>query len=396
MFNQTTRLIVRLLLIFLLPPGLLVLSGCPSGEQAGGGGGFPPAEVTVATPLIERIVDWDEYTGRFEAVERVQVRARVGGFLEEIRFKDGDNVEKGQTLFVLDKRPFQYRLDEAMGQLEAANSTMKNAKREFERGEELLGSEGLSREDYDRREQAFLIAQANVQVAKSAVDAAKLNLEFTEVKAPITGRVSRHLVSTGNLINGGDANSTLLTTILKLDPLYFYFEASEMELLNYIRLNMSGERPASRENPNPIFVKLLDEDDYVHEGQMDYVDNEVDMETGTIQGRAIFENADTIIEPGMFGRARLLGSSEYEALMVPDSCIGTNQTEKFVFILGEENKAEVRNVTLGRLQNGKMRIITDGLSPNDKVIVKGIRKVRPGATVSPIETDLSAEAGEAK
>jgi RND family efflux transporter MFP subunit len=273
---------------------------------------------------------------------------------------------------------------------------MKNAKREFERGEELLGSEGLSREDYDRREQAFLIAQANVQVAKSAVDAAKLNLEFTEVKAPITGRVSRHLVSTGNLINGGDANSTLLTTILKLDPLYFYFEASEMELLNYIRLNMSGERPASRENPNPIFVKLLDEDDYVHEGQMDYVDNEVDMETGTIQGRAIFENADTIIEPGMFGRARLLGSSEYEALMVPDSCIGTNQTEKFVFILGEENKAEVRNVTLGRLQNGKMRIITDGLSPNDKVIVKGIRKVRPGATVSPIETDLSAEAGEAK
>ncbi len=349
---------------------LVVLTACQPDRQDANVAA--PPEVIVATPLIKSIVDWDEYTGRFQAVERVEVRARVSGYLESIEFDDGQTVAQGDPLFVIDQRSFRIARDRAQAQYDLAV-------KEYDRAEELRSSRVIPQEEFDRRLQ-------ELKVAKASLDQAALDMEFTEVKAPISGRISTQEVDAGNLVI---ANETLLTTIVSQDPIHFIFEASERELLRYTRLDRSGQRPGSQDNPNPIFVKLYDEDEYVHEGYMDFVDNEVDLGTGTIQGRAILPNPGLVIYPGQTGRARLLGSGEYEAILVPDEVIGTDQSRKFVMVVGAENQAEMRFVTLGPLRDGGLRIIREGLVAGDRVIINGLQRARPGTLVTPVDGEIT-------
>lgn len=353
-------------------PAILLITllclGCQDAKQ----NALPPQapEVIVAKPLKKKIIDWDEYTGRFQAIERVEVRARVSGYLDAIEFKDGQTVEQGQVLFVIDQRPFKIARDKAEAQYELA-------KKEYDRALDLRKKRAIAQETLDRRAQ-------ELQVTRASLDEAQLNFEFTEVKSPIGGRVSRSQIDVGNLITGGSANATLLTTVVSLDPIHFYFEGSESDLLKYIRLDRSGKRPGSDTNPNPVFTKLQDEEDYRHQGHMDFVDNEVDLSTGTIQARAIFPNPQGIIYPGLFGRARLLGSGEYQALLLPDEVIATNQSRKFVMLVGAENRAEMRFVKLGTLRDSGLRVILEGLHENDQVIINGLQRARPGAPVTPV------------
>ena len=351
--------------------------------------------VEVSSPLIEKITEWDEYTGRFEASNRVEVRARVSGFLESVNFADGQMVNKGDVLFTIDDRPFKIALDQANGDLSQAQASLKTAQDNFERVESLRESGAVSIEEYDRRKQALEYAKASIQLSQARVDNAKLNLEFTRVTAPMAGLVSRDRVNEGNLIDGGSSNSTLLTTIVATSPIDFYFTGSESDYLRYVRLARNGERRSARSEGIPVFIKLQDEEDFVHEAKMDFVDNEIDISTGTIESRAVLENKDHLLEPGMFGKARIAGSAEHEAIMIPDEIIGTNQSIRFVYVLGEGNLVTTKNVTLGPLHSNGLRIIRDGISQEDKLITNNIQKIRQGIAVTPIETELQkSESGE--
>lgn len=351
--------------------------------------------VEVSSPLVEKITEWDEYTGRFEASNRVEVRARVSGFLESVNFVDGQMVNKGDVLFTIDDRPFKIALDQANGDLSQAQASLKTAQDNFERVESLRESGAVSIEEYDRRKQALEYAKASIQLSQARVDNAKLNLEFTRVTAPMAGLVSRDRVNEGNLIDGGSSNSTLLTTIVATSPIDFYFTGSESDYLRYVRLARNGERRSARSEGIPVFIKLQDEQDFVHEAKMDFVDNEIDISTGAIESRAVLENKDHLLEPGMFGKARIAGSAEHEAIMIPDEIIGTNQSIRFVYVLGEGNLVTTKNVTLGPLHSNGLRIIRDGISQEDKLITNNIQKIRQGIAVTPIETELQkSESGE--
>ncbi|TQO36745.1 RND family efflux transporter MFP subunit [Arenibacter algicola] len=351
--------------------------------------------VEVSSPLVEKITEWDEYTGRFEASNRVEVRARVSGFLESVNFVDGQMVNKGDVLFTIDDRPFKIALDQANGDLSQAQASLKTAQDNFERVESLRESGAVSIEEFDRRKQALEYAKASIQLSQARVDNAKLNLEFTRVTAPMAGLVSRDKVNEGNLIDGGSSNSTLLTTIVATSPIDFYFTGSESDYLRYVRLARNGERRSARSEGIPVFIKLQDEEDFMHEAIMDFVDNEIDISTGTIESRAVLENKDHLLEPGMFGKARIAGSAEHEAIMIPDEIIGTNQSIRFVYVLGEGNLVTTKNVTLGPLHSNGLRIIRDGISQEDKLITNNIQKIRQGIAVTPIETELQkSESGE--
>lgn len=344
--------------------------------------------VEVATPVLEKITEWDEYTGRFEASNRVEVRARVSGFLESVNFEDGQMVNKGDVLFTIDNRPYKIALDQATADLGQAKASLTTAQDNFDRVKSLRESGAVSIEEYDRRKQALEFARASIQLSQAKVDHAKLNLEFTKVTAPITGLVSRDKVNLGNLIDGGSSNSTLLTTIVATSPIHFYFTGSESDHLRYARLARNGERGAVRTSDIPVFIKLQDEDDFIHAAKIDFVDNEIDRGTGTIESRAVLENKDHLLEPGMFGKARIVGSAEHEALMIPDNIIGTNQSIRFVYVLGTDNMVTVKNITLGPLHSNGLRIVRDGISREDKLITNNIQKIRPGIAVAPIETSL--------
>lgn len=326
-----------------------------------------PAEVDVATPLKRMITDWDEYTGRFEALETVEVRARVTGHLKEVRFKDGQMVKKGDVLFVVDKRRFQYEEERARAQLALAE-------KEYARAEKLSNTNVMAMEAMDRRTEELRIARTNVNEARLALD-------FTEVTAPIDGKVSRDFINVGNLVR---ENETVLTRIVSVDPIHFYFEASQTQLLKYVRLDRAGKRPGSDTTANPIYIKLPDEDEFVHEGQMDFVDNVVDPETGTIQGRAVVSNPGAVIYPGLFGRAKLIGSGEYEALLVPEKAINTDQSRKFVFVVDDNNKAQRAYVETGTRLDDGFYVIKSGLDDNARVVVSGVQRIRtPEQAVTP-------------
>lgn len=344
--------------------------------------------VEVASPVYEKISEWDEYTGRFEASNRVEVRARVSGFLESVNFTDGQMVNKGDILFTLDDRPYKIALDQAKADYGQAKASLTTAQDNFDRVESLHESGAVSIEEYDRRKQALEFAKSSIQLSQAKVDNAKLNLEFTKVTAPITGLVSRDKVNLGNLIDGGSSNSTLLTTIVATSPIYFYFTGSEADYLRYVRLARNGDREAVRTGDIPVFIKLQDEDDFIHEAKIDFVDNEIDNNTGTIESRAVLQNKDHLLEPGMFGKARIIGSAAHQAIMIPDNIIGTNQSIRFVYVLGADNVVTVKKVTLGPLHSNGLRIVRDGLSPDDKLITNNIQKIRPGIAVTPIETSL--------
>jgi len=364
------------------------LAGCEQRQQAAAATPPPPA-VTVAQPVKRTVTDWDEFTGRFAAVEEVDVKARVGGFVTNVEFKDGDMVHTGDLLYLIDSRPFEAVAEQADGQLADARAKTELAKRDLDRGLSLVQSSAVSEQVVDQRRQALQAAHAAETIAEGALKAAKLNVEFTHVLAPITGRVSRHLVSVGNLVQGSDnGTSTLLTTIVSLDPIYIYFDVDEATYLKNNKLWFEGKRPSSRDTPNPVQVTLTGEAKPSHEGHMDFIDNRLDVSTGTLRSRAVIPNHDLSILPGQFGRVRLIGSSPYEALLLPDTAIATDQSRKIVFVVKDDDTVEARAVELGPLDDG-LRVIRTGLKPEDRVIIDGIQRARVGAKVAPHKGEIS-------
>jgi multidrug efflux system membrane fusion protein len=299
-----------------------------------------------------------------------------------VEFRDGAFVKTGDLLYVIDARPFEAVAEQADGQLSDARAKAELAKRELDRGLTLVQTSAVSEQVVDQRRQALQAAHAAETIAEGALKAAQLNVEFTHVLAPIAGRVSRHLVSVGNLVQGSEGSSTLLTSIVSLDPIYVYFDMDEATYLKYNRLFFEGKRPSSRDNPNPVQVTLTGEAKPSHDGKMDFLDNRLDLSTGTLRGRAIVPNKDFSILPGQFGRVRLIGSAPYEALLLPDTAIATDQSRKIVFVVKDDDTVEARPVVLGPLDDG-LRVIREGLKPDDRVIVEGLQRARVGAKVSP-------------
>ena len=366
----------------------LALAGC-EGKAQSHAVAPPPPPVTMARPVKRTVTDWDEFTGRFEAVEEVQVRARVGGYVTNVEFKDGDMVHAGDLLYIIDPRPFEAVAEQAKGQLADARAKAELAMRELDRALTLVRTSAVSEQVVDQRRQALQAAHAAETIAEGALKAAQLNVEFTHVVAPITGRVSRHLVSIGNLVQGSDNGvSTLLTTIVSMDPIYIYFDVDEATYLRNNRLWFEGKRPSSRDTANPVQLTLSGESKPSHDGHMDFLDNRLDVSTGTLRSRAVIANHDLSILPGQFGRVRLIGSSPYEALLLPDTAITTDQSRKIVFVVKDDNTVEAKTVVLGPLEDG-LRVIREGLKPEDHVIVDGIQRVRVGAKVSPHKAEIS-------
>lgn len=380
MNNFATRTTGRLGAAFVL--GLaLALVGCERPEQAAAPAERPPPPVDVATPLVKDVVEWDEYTGRFEAVQRVEVQARVSGYLDAIKFTDGDLVDKGDLLFVIDPRPFEAELARVKAEVTRAQAALARADAELGRFERLLKRQAASRDDYDERVARRKEAQAQVTAARAAVRSAELDVEFTQVRAPISGRISDARVDVGNLVTGETLQADLLTTIVSLDPIYFVFDASEADYLRYTRLGRSGRRQSSREAANPVFVKLMDENEWTHRGEMNFVDNELDPNSGTMRGRAVFANPQRFFAPGVFGRLRLVGSGEYQAMLLPDSAILSDQSRKIVMSVNTDGTVVPRPVELGPIVEG-LRVVRSGITAQTRVVVSGIQRARPGAKVT--------------
>jgi RND family efflux transporter MFP subunit len=358
------------------------VAGCDQAPNPGAKAAPPPPPVTVAQPLIKRIVEWDEFTGRFEAVEMVEIRSRVSGYLESVHFRDGEIVEKGQLLFVIDPRPFQAAVERARADLQRASTRLDLTRTELSRSERLLESRTISQEAYDTRRQNMREAEAQAASVRAQLRSAELELEFTQIKSPLRGRISDRKVDVGNVVSGGTPQATLLTTIVSLDPIYFVFDASEADFLRYMRLSRAGARPSSRESANPVYVRLADEADWQRRGHMDFVDNVLSPGTGTIRGRAVFDNPDLLLTPGVFGRLRIVGSGEYDAMLVPDTAVVADQTRRMLFVVDEGSTVAPKPVLLGPMIDG-LRVVRSGISPSDRVIVNGLQRARPGAKVSP-------------
>ena len=366
----------------------MILGGCAQeGTPGNAAARAAPPTVGVARPLVKSIVEWDEYTGRLQAVESVEVRARVSGYLESIHFKEGSVVAQGALLFSIDPRPFEAELKRLEAELKQARAAEENALAQFRRAERLRAGKNVSEEEHQIRRTARLAASADR--AQAGIEAAKLNLEFTQVRAPISGRISRPFVTEGNLVHGGTGDATVLTTIVSLDPIHAYFEANERAHLKYVRLSRSGERPSSREVQNPVYLRLADEEGFPHRGHMDFVDNRLDPNTGTMTGRAIFPNPDRVLTPGLFGRVRIPGSGVHEALLIPDAAIGSDQTEKYVYVLNEDNSIGYRKIVTGPLVHG-LRVVREGLQPEERIVVVGLMRIYPGIKVTPEPETIEA------
>jgi len=342
----------------------------------------PAPTVTVAKPLAKTITRWDEFSGRFEAVESVEVRARVSGFIEKIHFRDGQLIGKGDLLFTIDKRPFEIAVASAEAEIERRKAEVALQVSEVERARPLVRSRAVTERDFEQRKANLAVAEAQLVAAQTALRAANLDLEWAEVRAPISGRISERQVDVGSLVNGGAGQSTVLTTIVSLDPIHFVFDASEADFLRYVRLSRSGERPSSRDTSNPVRIRLADEEGWPHTGKMDFVDNQLNPRSGTIRGRAIVDNPDNFLTPGLFARMQLFGG-KVDALLVPDKAIVSDQTSKIVFVVGEDDVIQPRVVKPGTLK-GDLRVIGSGLSKDDSVVINGIANpaVRPGAKVT--------------
>lgn len=346
----------------------------------------PPPAVDVARPVVREITEWDEYTGRLAAVNTVEVRPRVSGYLESVHFKEGQIVRKGDLLFIIDPRPFRAILAAAEAELVASEARLELAKNDVTRAQGLVETRAISAEEFDRRNKAALEAQAVADAARARVERARLDLEFTSVRSPIDGRASNYTVTVGNLVTGGADNATLLTTIVSLDPIHCYFDANEQDYLKYMRLAAAGARPSSRAVPNPVRVALVDETDFRHEGRMDFVDNRIDELTGTIRGRAVLPNPDGLLVPGMFVRVRLIGETRPNAVLIPDQAIGADQANRVVYVVNDKNEVSLRTVVPGRLIDG-LRVIRSGLDGTELIIVRGVQRVRPGIVVDPTTVD---------
>ncbi|MGZ5990970.1 MAG: efflux RND transporter periplasmic adaptor subunit [Caulobacteraceae bacterium] len=349
---------------------LLALTACGQKPKPNA---VPPA-VTVSRPLQKEVVDWDDFVGRFEAMDQVDVRPRVSGYLTRIGFKDGELVKKGQVLFEIEPRPYAAALDQAKAQAQRAEATVQNSRTALERGKTLLAARAISQEEFENRQAAERQAAADLAAAEANVRNAALNLGFTKVAAPLAGRVSDRKVAVGNLVN---ADSTVLTTLVSLDPIRFTFDGSEALYLKYQRDNRDGARRSSRTASNPVLIRLQDEAEYRWKGRMDFVDNALSSGTGTIRGRAVVDNPGAFLTPGMFGHLRLLGSAPYTALLVPDKAVQTDQTIQVLYVLGADGVVQQRQVDPGPVVGG-LRVIESGLKPDDVVVIDGLTRVKPG------------------
>ncbi len=361
-----------------------LVASCGDSQQQGGAP--PPPVVTVAKPVKQTVFDFDEYVGRFTAVNSVEMRARVSGYLEGVHFKDGQIVRQGDLLFTIDKRPFQNAVDQARANLTQAKSNLVFTESDYTRGQQLVRDKTITEQTFEQRSQVFRNAQASVSNAEAALRTSELDLEFTELRAPINGRIGDRRVSPGNLVTGGaGGNTTLLGTIVSTDPIRFEFTFDEASFLRYERMSKLGRDIASRGAGVKINLKLIDEREFVHPGTMDFVDNVIDRSTGTIRGRAVFPNADGVFTPGMFARVRVPASPPYEALLVPDAAVGSEQVRKYLLVVDAGNTARQKYITLGQLTPGGLRVIKEGLGPDDRVIVDGLMRTRAGQKVTPQE-----------
>jgi RND family efflux transporter MFP subunit len=361
----------------------VLLLGHPSQPAVAQAAPAAPPPVTVSQPLQKEVTEWDEYTGQFAAVDYVEIRARVSGYLTEIHFTDGQIVNKGDLLFVIDPRPYEIELQQAQAQLATAEATLDLATRELARAASLREKDFVAQSTYDQRLQTSKSAAASVETGKAAIRQAQLDLEFSHITAPVTGRISQHQVSIGNLVNGGSTGTpTLLTTIVSLDPIYVNFDMSEAQFLAYERAAASGKLKSNRDKGVPIFVRLTDERDWVREGTLNFVDNQVDRGAGTIRARGIFPNPNFFLTPGQFGRVRIPGSEPYQAILVPDAAVVTDQSSKILMTVAEDGTVVPKLVRLGPTIDG-LRVIRTGITPTDRVVIDGLVRARPGGKVTP-------------
>ena len=345
-------------------------------------GQSPPPQVTVAVPFASRVAQWDEFTGRFEAMKRVEVRPRVSGYIAQVHFRDGSMVNENDLLFTIDQRPFQLAVQSAEADVIRTKAQVVLDEADYERAVQLVKTAATPVRELDQRKANLDIARAQELSAEAALHTAQLNLEWSEVRAPIAGRISDRRVDPGNLVAGGQNGATLLTTIVTLDPIYFVFDGSEADYIRYTRMSVEGLRPSSREAANPVTVRLADETEFSHRGVMNFVDNEVNTHSGTIRGRAVFANTDHFLTPGTFGRLRLYGGP-LDALLVPDTAVVSDQAQKTVLTVDGDNKVVAKPVTLGGMALG-LRVIASGLAPTDRVVIAGVANpfVRAGVTVA--------------
>lgn len=386
----STRITRRLTLAGVSLLAAAVLAAC-SGGHAEEAGAPPPPQVTAAPVLIKPVSQWDDFSGRVEAVQSVELRPRVSGYIDKVNYTEGEEVKKGDVLFTIDARSYQAEYDRARAELARARTQASLARSESDRAKKLSDQQAISTETWEQRRAAADQSGAAVQAAQAALDAAALNLEFTKVRAPINGRAGRAMVTAGNLVTAGDSAS-VLTTLVSLDTVHVYFDADEGTFLRYAQMARKGERPSERDSELPVKVGLSGEEGYPHTGKVDFLDNQVTRSTGTIRVRALLDNADRAFTPGLFARVQLLGSGQFEAMLIDEKAVLTDQDRKYVYVVDDKNTAQRRDIVLGRGAEG-LRIVQQGLKAGDRVIIDGVQKVfMPGMPVQAKAVAMQAEA----
>jgi len=379
----------RNLIFVALSTATLLLAGCGKDSQQKTP---PPPAVSVLQPVEREVVEWDEYIGRLESPETVEIKARVSGYLDKVHFKEGKEVRKGDLLFTIDPRPYQAEYDRADADRQRAESQADLAGNDAERARRLVATQAISEEDFDTKTRTHASALAALKAAQAAVDSARLNLEFTKVYSPIQGRTSRAMVTEGNLISGGvsGAGATLLTTVVSQDPLYCYVDVDERSILKYLQLRREGKRESALDKPIPVEMALADEVGYPNKGFTDFVDNRIDPTTGTLRCRGVFPNPERALGPGFFARMRIPGSGKYPALLIPDRALGADQAQKFVYVVNAGKKVEYRPVRIGPMIDG-LRVVKEGLKAGEQIIVEGLMRVRPGILVAATPWEAPAQ-----
>jgi multidrug efflux system membrane fusion protein len=359
----------------------LALSGCKKSALPGQSQG--PLPVNVVTAIEKDVTEWDEFTGRIEAVESVDIRPRVSGYITEIPFKAGSLVKKNDLLFVIDRRPYQADLDQATAEVERAEAQLKLAQIEVDRAKELRTKNTISASEFDQKAASFQVASAALRAAQAAKAAAALNLEFTEIRSPIDGRVSNERVTVGNLVQPGAADTSILTSVVSTDPIYVYMDADENSVLKYIRLSQEGKRHSAREQKIAAYAQLANETGFPHEGVIEFVDNRLDPTTGTLRARAVFKSWSDLLSPGFFVRTRIPGAETYRAVLIEDKVISSQQGVKYVFVVKPDNTIERRNIETGTLFEGK-RIVKSGLKDGERVVSTRLQILQPGMPVQAV------------
>lgn len=363
---------------------LLLLSGCDKPQEQPAPAP-PPANVKIAQPLSQQVTEWDEFTGRIEAVNTVEVRARVSGYLEKVNFTAGAAVKKGDVLFVIDSKPFKAQLSYAVAELEQAKARKELAKNELARAENMLKAKGISTEEYDTREKGLRGATAAVESATAQVASAKLNLEFTEVRAPINGRISRELITAGNLVNGSGGDATQLATIVSTNPVYVAVDVDERAILSYRR---EAQKQGRKLEGTKVELALSDEQGFPHAGRVDYVAPMENPVTGTVSVRGVFDNPNELLSAGFFARMRIRGGAPYLGLLLPDRAIGTDQADHFVWVMSPDKKVTQHKIITGK-KIGDLRVISQGLKADEWVVIEGLQKLRPNSSVEPEKTSIA-------